>query len=330
MIESFVSATDIPREWDDAIGDNIYLKRDFLSFMERVNACRQRYYMIRGNGDPDTVFVTYVLGGYNLAMFTRFRLLVEMTFVYVPLSVTRPGIAFGERLGEALDFIKKIKGYKIILNLGKYPFPGFARGYTCPKCILAIAWRAFDEYLGSLRSGYRHRCLKAIRKSESLRMRFLSDGGEFNDQMYSLYLQVYDHSETKIEKLSKGFFEGRFFRIFVLERDSRAHGFVQLLENGDELIFEFVGFDYATNEDYDTYMRMLLEIVRYGIEHGFKTIDFGQTADETKLRLGSEYAYLYAYLHHSNAFVNFLCGLLAPCLEYRPIATRFSVFKERI
>ena len=96
-----------------------------------------------------------------------------------------------------------------------------------------------------------------------------------------------------------------------------------------EEIFEFVGVDYRYTGTFDTYHRILLEIVRYGIENGFKTIDFGQTADESKLKLGSEYTMLYAYLHHSNRFINRLNKKLAKYIEYKPITTDYRVFKEK-
>jgi hypothetical protein len=37
---------------------------------------------------------------------------------------------------------------------------------------------------------------------------------------------------------------------------------------------------------------------------------------------------LYAALHHSNPLVNGVCKLLAPKLQYRPLTTKFHVFKE--
>ena len=101
-----------------------------------------------------------------------------------------------------------------------------------------------------------------------------------------------------------------------------------MIENQDELIFEFVGVDYKYNDLYDTYHRILLEIVKYGIEHNFKTIDFGQTADESKLKLGSKYTMLYAYLHDTNPIKNFINKRLASVIEYKPITTKFNVYKE--
>ena len=146
--------------------------------------------------------------------------------------------------------------------------------------------------------------------------------------MYKLYEQVYEKSRIRVEKLTPEFFRGEFFEIFVLEDGEGVRGFVQLLANGDELVFEFVGLDYSVQSKYDTYLAMLLEIIRYAIEHGFKTVDFGQTADDTKLKLGSEYIYLYAYLNHKNRLLNAVCKKLAHRLEYRPVTEKFDVFKK--
>lgn len=331
MITTVDRAADLPTEWDDVVGDNPYLRRHFLAFMEACDACGQRYHFIRDeDGRVDTVYVTYVRHGYNLSMFTVHDLRVTMTFVYVPLSVTRPGIAWRAGRDEALAHIRSLRGYKLVLNLPEGEYPGFATGLTCSQCVLRLRWSSFEDYLASLRSHYRHRYRKALRHSAGLRLRFLADPSEFDERLYQLYLQVVGHSRLVIETLSIEFFRGHWFEIFVLEDDSGPQGFVQLLANGTELIFEFVGLNYLTSHTYDTYQRMLLEIVRYGIEHGFTTIDFGQTADDTKLKLGCDYVELYAALHHSNPLVMFGARRLAKHLEYKPLTTEFAVFKEEI
>jgi hypothetical protein len=296
--------------------------------METCDDCRQRYHLVwDAAGQLDTVFMTYVRRHYNLAMFTGRRYEVTMTFVYVPLSVTRPGIAWGACRDEALAYIRQIRGYTLMLNLPPGDYPGFATGLTCPQCILDVTWATFDDYLAGLRSHYRNRYTKALRRSADLEARWLSDNSDFDERLYGLYEQVYDHSSLKIEKLPIEFFQGPFFRVLVLSDATGPQGFVQFLPNGDELIFEFVGFNYATNRTYDTYLRLLLEIVRYGIEQGYSSIDFGQTADDTKLKLGAQYTFLYAALHHSNPVLHAISRLLAPKLQYRPITTDFQVFR---
>ena len=327
-IEKYDTICDVPDSWDSMIGDNIYLSKTFLSFMESVDKCGQQYYMLYENGILDAVFMTYVRNKYNLAMFTKFRLYQKMTMVYVPLSVTRPGIAYNKRLDQVMDFLKTIKGPKMILNLADVAPRGYAKGLTCPKCILTNRFTSFDHYLHSLRSNYRYRYNKCFKKSSALQLEYLENNKDFTEEMYDCYLQVYNKSRIRVEKLPIDFFRGDFFKIFVLRNDQKVVGFGQMLENGSELIFEFVGVDYTYNQTYDTYHRILLEIVKYGIEHGFKTIDFGQTADESKLKLGSEYTMLYAYLHHSNKLINAINKKLAKHIEYRPITTDYKVFKE--
>ncbi len=329
-IKQFDSILKVPDIWDSVIDDNLYLSKDFLSFMEGIDKCDQKYYMLFEDGKLDTVFMSYVRKKYNLAMFTKFNLYQKMTMIYVPLSVTRPGIAYGKHLDKAMDFIKTIKGPKMLLNIGDVDPRGYAKGLTCPKCILTNRFSSFEDYLNSLRSNYRYRYNKCFKKSAPLKLEYLEDNKDFTEEMYECYLQVYNKSKIRVEKLPIDFFRGKYFKIFVLKNEDKVVGFGQMLENGTELIFEFVGVDYEYNNTYDTYHRILLEIVKYGIENKFETIDFGQTADESKLKLGSEYTMLYAYLHHSNKLINATNKKLARHIEYRPITTDYRVFKEDV
>lgn len=329
-IKQFDSIVDVPDTWDSVIGDNIYLSKKFLTFMEGIDKCEQRYYMLFDDGALDSVFMSYVRPKYNLAMFTKFYLYQRMTMIYVPLSVTRPGIAYNKHLDKVMEFIKTIKGPKMILNIEDVEAPGYAKGLTCPKCILTNRFESFDDYFSKLRSNYRYRYSKCFKKSQELTLEYLTDNRDFSEEMYNCYLQVYNKSRIRVEKLPIDFFRGDYFKIFVLRNEEKVVGFGQMLENGTELIFEFVGVDYEYNQKYDTYHRILLEIVRYGIDNKFKTIDFGQTADESKLKLGSEYTMLYAYLHHSNGLINATNKKLAKYIEYKPITTLYNVFKEGI
>lgn len=329
-VNVYNTINEVPCIWDTLINDNIYLSIDFLKFIEKNDKCKQKYYMVYDDEDNlDTVFMSYVRPKYNMAMFTKFNLSQKMTFIYVPLSVTRPGIASNKMLFEVLEYIKKIKGPKMILNLGDINPLGYAKGKTCPKCIFTNKFSSFDEYILSLRSSYRRRYKKALEKSQGLKFECLENNASFSEEMYECYLQVYNKSKVRIEKLPLEFFRGSFFKIFTLKKENKVIGFFQLIENGEELIFEFVGVDYKYNEEYDTYHRMLLEIVRYGVENNFKTIDFGQTADESKLKLGSEYNLLYAYLHHSNKVLNYIYSKLGKYIEYKPIKIDYNVFKEK-
>lgn len=322
----------LPEEWDRLAGDNPYLKRAFLAFVEETEQeYRPRYCMLYNRaGQLDSYFVAHRRKGYNLGMFSPVDLPITVTLIYLPMCVTRSALVLGELREALFREIKAIKGFKMVLNLPDGAAEGFAVGMTCPQCTLTLRWDSLEAYLGSMRSSYRNHYKRILKKSAGLTIRYLEDGGAFDDRLYRLYCNVRDSSRVRVERLSKAYFQGAMFRLFVAEEREEPVGFVQLLENGEELIFEFVGLDYACNARVPVYHRMLLEIVDYGIRGGFRTIDFGQTADDTKLKLGCGYTYLYAALHHSNPLVNAICRKFAHVLEYRPLETRFRVFKENV
>jgi hypothetical protein len=334
FIELFRSARELPPEWDDLCGDNLYLTREFQQFIESIDACEQTYCIFRNSADAiDTILMTYVRHNFNLFMFTPVHVSLRVTFVYVPLSVTRPGIICrGETREELAAHIKGIKGYKLFLNTATdFRLPGFIQVRTFPRCVLDLRWNSFDHYMRDLRSGYRHRYKKALAKSTPLTFRMLDDNRQFDHRLYALYEEVYKSSPYKIEKLPVGFFQGPFFKIGILEKGSVAVGFIQLIENGPELIFEFVGFDHRINSQYDIYISLLLKIVQYGIEHRFERIDFGQTADEAKLKIGCRYEPLFGLLHHSNPLVHNFTGAFVRRIEYKPLdEQKFHVFKPAL
>jgi hypothetical protein len=116
--KEFDSAENLPEEWDEKIGDNIYMRRDFLAFLEKTAPHSQKYYIFYGSGGkPDTIFLTYKNKNLNLGMLTNRIIIVDMTLVYIPIWVKRTGIVFGpERKNDALKFIRRMKGFKIILH----------------------------------------------------------------------------------------------------------------------------------------------------------------------------------------------------------------------
>lgn len=321
-------AKDLPKEWDGLDKNNPYLARDFLAFIEKTEKDYNPVYHLFYDGDRlDSCFISFKRKKYNVAMFTPINFYISVTLIYLPMCVTRGGFYFGKLKKEVIETIKKIKGYKMLLNADDDNSFGVTSGLTCPKCALVLKWNSFDDYLSALRSDYRNRVKKVFKRSKDLVVRFINPN-EFTDENYQTYLNVLNKSKVKIETLSKEYFMSERFKIFVLEKDGKSVGFVQLLPSGDELIFEFVGINYDFNDRYSVYHRALFEIIRYGIENGYKTIDFGQTADDTKLKLGCKYVYLYAYFHHSNKIINYFCKKFGKKLEYKPLTTKFNVFRD--
>ncbi|MGE5679048.1 MAG: GNAT family N-acetyltransferase [Pseudomonadota bacterium] len=326
--ETYKSAKELPACWDRLAGENLYLKRKQLEILESVNPCGQAY-TIFSCPEPDSLLVTYRL---KLDIFTYSRVSLKLPVVIagIPCSVSSCGYVAGENTEVQLfDYLRNLKGAKLVLNSGDiFKAEGFARGLTLPSCRLDMRWSSFEDYLLDMRSHYRYRLGKAIGRFSGIRQSMLADNSLFDDSLYSLYENVYNKSEFKLEKLPISFFREFPSRIIAFYLEKKPVAFVQMAENGSELAFLFGGMDYSLNMRYDIYTNMLIAIMRHGIEKGFKTVELGQTAEDTKQKLGGDPVIKYMYVNHSNSFINLLVKRGISILSYRPRGLSFNVFKE--
>lgn len=330
-VESYCRARDLPTDWDSLCGDNYALQRTFLDLMEQGNPSDQRYYAFRdANGRLDSILMSYHCRKCNILMFTPFTCRMDTTFVHVPLSIAQPGYVIGSATRDRVEhFLREMQGLTIILNApSDARIEGFAPCLTCSNIVLRLRWNCFDDYLASMRSHYRRRVNTALKKGADLRFRWLDDNQQFDDRLYTLYERVQGRSRIKVEKLQPAFFRAAMSKIMVCETRGASVGFIQVIENGEELIFAFVGLDYATNSACDTYVNLLLQMVKYGIARGFKRIDLGQTAEDAKMRLGGEFRTLRALTRHSNPMVNRLIQTISGWISYRQPTTHYRVFRE--
>lgn len=323
MFRVYEKVEDLPTGWDAAVEHQLFLSREILGALEKLNPCGQQYHL---HQKKKLALVSYQLK-LDIFTFTRgLRLKIPLRIIGIPLSVSKRGYAaVPEHLEELTQYIRSLKGFYVVLNAGRDL--GLARGTTLPTCKIDLPWNSFEEYVDSMRSHYRYRVQKALRKITPVKIEVLEDNRLFDEEMYRLYVKVYERSKEKLEKLSICFFREFQGKIFTFKVQEKVIGFVQLMEEEKELIFLFGGFEYSLNQQYDLYMNMLLTIIRYGIERGCRSIDLGQTAEETKLKLGARQHPRWMYAHHSNSIFNKIIGTLVGTFSYKPYRIFHNVFK---
>ncbi len=290
-----------------------------LDLLEILNPCGQEYELVDNN-----IIISYSLK-LNLLNFRNiFPLKTNVQIIGLPVSVCLSG-CFGDN--DAIEnIIKQRKGLKVLLN-GDLPFRG--GGKTLSTFVFENRFSSFDEYLSSLRSSYRRRITRALNKRGNLLIRNFS-GKDFSENHYKLYLSIMKRTENPLETLPIEFFqefEAELYE-FADKETNRVIGFIQLKELNDKLYFLFGGFNKEDNEVYDIYYNMLLKIVETGIEKCVREIEFGQTAEESKLKIGCKEKYKYLYIHHSNPLLNFFIQLLVPLFTYKPYSVKHHVFKH--
>lgn len=294
--------------------------KDLLILLEKINPSNQKYYL-----EKASFAATYKLR-INIFSFTKkFKLSLPVTVVGYPLSIDRQGYTGDEKF--LLDVLNRIKGFGIVLNMDKEIVKG-AR--TLSTFIFSNRFESFDEYINSLRSSYRRRIKEALNKSKSISVERI-DKSKFTRNHYRLYEEVYKRSKYKLELQPMDFFKEFKGEIYQFkDLNNEVVSFVLLNESDGILHFIFCGFKSEDIEKYDIYVNMLLFIVQEGIKREVPIINFGQTSEETKLKIGCSEFNKYIYAHHKNPLINGIIKKMLPYFTYKGYAVKHRAFKENI
>ncbi|MGO9309377.1 MAG: hypothetical protein ACLQDL_10185, partial [Spirochaetia bacterium] len=199
-------ADEIPTQWD-ALAADYYQKRTFLCHCHTYNPCRQRYYLLSENGNLLVGTVVYTL---RLDLFTylEIRSPTTMQIIGIPASVSSAGLVGDPRLhGELLARILPHEpGLVVCLNLESVPAGSpMLAGRTWPDIVLANRFGSWEGYVSALRSDYRRRLMHVLDDASGFTMQ-QSSCSSFTDAMHALYLNVFNRSGGKLERLDVAFF----------------------------------------------------------------------------------------------------------------------------
>jgi len=165
---------------------------------------------------------------------------------------------------------------------------------SIPTTSLPIDWISMDAYLDSMRAPFRRQVRRAHhhlhihgghlceRRAEDVVL----------DDLYTAYLDVMDRSQAKLETLTRAFFDALMQEyatdlvILTVEIEEVPQAYAILLPNADELMF-LLAAKHPERDALDSYPNLVADVVRYGIEHGYRRIRMGQTAYACKQRLGA-------------------------------------------
>ncbi len=334
MHEILKKANELPDAWDALADKNPFLKKAFLNHMEKTCPQKMEYHLFFDDeAKLDSIMATYKTNNFPLFQNLRFKKKVKATLAYFIAPLSKESFVIGSKtLFEVVEFIKSVKGLFMIPNIKEmHVFKELPSYEMIPAVIMKNDFETFENYCEALRSDYRRRLNNVLTKSEDLKVKFFDTSIGFSKRMYSLYENVYRKADLTIEKLPFEYFKTDLFRLIVIYKDDIEIGFFQLCLNNDELIFELAGLDYSVCKEYDLYPRLLIELVRYAIKEKAKTIDFGQTAYDAKLRLGGIAKKRFIQGHHSIRLIHKFLIRNSNKLKYKGIPkTSYKVFKGEV
>jgi len=213
---------------------------------------------------------------------------------------------------------------------------GYFTAPSLPSCRLELPWRSPQEWLGAMRSGYRHQIDAGARhgRSAGTTVRVVQDFRGECPRLFALYEQVMDRAPFQLERLPLAFFErlaanlAAEARAILVERGDRLLAMAILLRSPGLMTFLLAGIDYAENRRHHAYLNVVAEVVAEAIRSGAPALEMGQTSYEPKRRLGAAVTPRTLFLRCRSPLGHRLFRLASPLLFPVPRLEPRRVFRQ--
>lgn len=218
---------------------------------------------------------------------------------------------------------------------------GFARAPSMPMTMLDIGYDTFDAYMAkALKSSTRKKLRKKLEATAGItdiRLSVTDDAASFVDEIYPLYLQVFDRSRMQFEKLTKDFFcqigqrMSDKVRFFAWRRGNTLLAFSLCMVQGDSLYAEYVGFDYSVAFNLHLYHYIVRDMINWGISKGYKWFRSSGLNYDPKLHMRHRLDPIDLYVRHTSALPNAIFRLALPWIvpvRYDATLKLFPNYKE--
>ncbi|HKY86737.1 MAG TPA: GNAT family N-acetyltransferase [Pseudorhodoplanes sp.] len=218
---------------------------------------------------------------------------------------------------------------------------GFTRVPSLPMVDLNIDYADFDDYMmrglpRRMRNDLRRKFRDAAHAAP-IELSVVTDATPIIDDIYPLYLQVYEKSSLHFEKLTKEYFcrIGRLMpdkaRFFVWRQSGKIIGFSLVLVQGDAIYSEYLGLDYSVALRVHLYFYAFRDTVAWAIANGYKRYLSTGLNYDPKRNLRFQLYPLDLYVRHTSRIFNVVLARLLPLIEptrYDKTLPRFANYHE--
>lgn len=214
---------------------------------------------------------------------------------------------------------------------------GYRRVPSMPAAYLDLNFTSFEDYIETKLSRiYRKSLRRKFRDSASigeLTMEVMNDVTPHVDEIYPLYLQTYNRSDLKFEKLTKEYLcllgqrMPERVRYFLWRKEGRIVAFSICMIH-DEILHDLnVGLDYSVALDLHLYFITWRDIVTWAINQKLKRYHTGPLNYDPKLHLKLTLGPQDLYVRHTSSLFNPIFGLAMKYLEptrHDPVIQKFA------
>jgi len=212
---------------------------------------------------------------------------------------------------------------------------------SLPMTRLNIEYSSFDDYMKrALNSATRRKLRKKFQATvhaPAIEMTVVDDIAPCIDEVYPLYLQVYERSKLHFEKLTKEYLCGLgrlmpdIARFFVWRQDAKIVAFGLCMLEGDAIYAEYIGLDYSVALDLHLYHYAVRDMMSWAMANGYKWFRSSGLNYDPKLHLRHLLDPIDLYVRHASPAVNAILKRILPLLEptrYDRTLKKFSNYDE--
>ena len=366
---------DVPvSAWDALIsGQSVAMSRAFWHVLEqsRLNDFEYRYVLFVDDAGQAQGLSSFYSVTTDIAIFAPaplraalnvFRriwpnfLKIRMLECGTPITITSPpfvrgaGVSDGEiveALNDVLRRTARAEGQLLIVirdfepNALDLELAFRQHGYhwidSLPNTYMDIRWNTPEQYLASMRSYYRSKLLKHLKRNQSagISYRLVDDFEELADTLHAQWTVVHESaSEFQREVLTPAFYR-RFSedmqacsKALLFYRHETLVGHALLLVDGDTLRWLYVGREIAANDS--LYLYIAQKVVETAILLGAKRLEMGLTTYPIKQDLGADVVPINIALRSAWGIINPFVGIGYGLLNSVPKPTPRQIFKETL
>jgi len=213
---------------------------------------------------------------------------------------------------------------------------GYYWGDSLPNTYMDIEWSTPEGYLTSMKSYYRSKLLRHLRKNQEQEIRYeLRDNfHEMADSLFRQWTVVHNQAdELQREVLTPEFFRefsqrlGTRSKVLLFFRKDQLVGHALLLLDGDLLRWLFFGRNEPVNDS--LYIFVGHKVIETAIVLGAKRLELGLTTYSIKHDLGARSAPIKMALRTVYRPANWLVGLIYPLVNKPPRVQNKNIFKKK-
>ncbi len=198
-----------------------------------------------------------------------------------------------------------------------------------------VQWSSADAYLSSMKSYYRSKVLKHIRRCEAdgVRHELVDNFNDLAETLCEQWMVVHSQAdEYQREVLTPAFYRefssrlGARSKAILFYRGDELIGHALLLMDGELLRWLYVGRKVAANDS--LYIYVAYNVVAAAIKLGAKRIELGLTTYSIKQDLGAQMVPLRFALRAASSLINPFVGVVYPLINTRTTIQNKNIFKH--